>query len=198
METINSMGKDENQGLLQNITPDNQTHNHTLLKVVNLKKYFIPRQGRKNLLNRIFQNIAPGKSRAPSLLKAVDGVSLTLSEKETLGLVGESGCGKSTLGRLIVRLLKPTEGSIFYQDSPDICLLEGKTLLPYRRKIQMIFQDPFSSLDPRMTVGAILSEPMTIHCLARGREKWERVRNLLQGVGLAPHHADLFPHEFSG
>ena len=180
------------------IPQENPGHHHALLTLVNLKKYFLPRAAGKNLLIRAYQKLTGGESSAPSLLKAVDGVSLSLFEKETLGLVGESGCGKSTLGRMVVSLLKPTAGSIFYKDSPDLALLEGKNLLPYRRKIQMIFQDPYSSLNPRMNIGAILSEPMTIHRLAKGREKWEKVGDLLQSVGLSPQHADLFPHEFSG
>jgi len=192
------MAIEEKEQLTGKSPKENPRHNHGLLTLVNLKKYFLPREKGTNILTSAYKKLTGGKFSAPSLLKAVDGVSLTLYEKETLGLVGESGCGKSTLGRLIVRLLKPTEGSIFFQDSPDIALLEGKTLLPYRRKIQMIFQDPYSSLNPRMTIGAILSEPMTIHRLAKKREKWEKVGDLLKSVGLSPQHAELFPHEFSG
>lgn len=159
-------------------------HNDCLLKIADLKKHFPLNKG-------IFQ-----KTR--EYIRAVDGVSLELDAGETLGLVGESGCGKTTLGRLIVRLEKPTEGFIHYKDSPNLASLEGRHLLAYRRKIQMIFQDPFSSLNPRMTAGAIIGEAMTIHKLAKGREKRERVAQLLESVGLQPDHAERFPHEFSG
>ena len=130
-------------------------------------------------------------------LKAVDDVSFHIKKGETLGLVGESGCGKSTTGRTIIRLYEPTAGEIIY-DGKDIAKLNKKELMVYRKKIQMIFQDPYASLNTRMTVGDIISEPLEIHNLAHGKEKMEKVHDLLQRVGLNPDHAARYPHEFSG
>lgn len=128
-------------------------------------------------------------------VKAVDGVSLSVFPQETLGLVGESGCGKSTLGRMIVQLLAPTEGQIKF-DGKDIKDMAGSTA--FKKNVQMIFQDPYSSLNPRQKVGNILSEPFSIHGELNEKERRERVLYLLDRVGLTPAHADRYPHEFSG
>jgi oligopeptide transport system ATP-binding protein len=137
-------------------------------------------------------------TRMPAQVRAVDGVSLAIAPGETLGLVGESGCGKSTLGRTVLRLLEPTGGKIVY-DGKDLTALPAGELRPYRRHLQMIFQDPYASLNPRMTVGATLAEPLEIHGLARTRsEKDARVAELLGKVGLRPDASRRYPHEFSG
>jgi oligopeptide transport system ATP-binding protein len=130
-------------------------------------------------------------------VKAVDGVSLEIREGETLGLVGESGCGKSTLGRLITQLLPVTSGHIFFE-GVDLTLLRGEKLRQKRRQIQMIFQDPYSSLNPRMTVGDIIAEPLENFGLLKGKDKERRVQELLRVVGLNPYFNNRYPHEFSG
>ena len=130
-------------------------------------------------------------------VKAVDGVSFDVKKGETLGLVGESGCGKSTTGKAILQLNRPTAGSVTFAGT-DLTRVRGRSLRTYRRRMQMIFQDPYASLNPRMSVGSIVSEPITIHNLARGQEKRDRVHNLLQTVGLNPYFASRYPHEFSG
>jgi oligopeptide transport system ATP-binding protein len=162
----------------------NQGESHeTLVRVENLKKYFpIP----KGLLRQVV-----------GYVRAVDGVSLEIQKGETLGLVGESGCGKSTLGRTILQLYRPTEGQVYFEDQ-DLTALRGDALRLIRRRMQIIFQDPFSSLNPRMTIEAIVGEPLAVHGVAHGQERRERVEELLERVGLNPLFANRFPHEFSG
>jgi oligopeptide transport system ATP-binding protein len=138
------------------------------------------------------RDAAPGR-----LVRAVDGVDLTILPGECLALVGESGCGKSTLGRLLVRLLEPTAGSILHHGR-DISHLRGAALKAFRREAQVVFQDPYGSLDPRMRVRDIVTEPLVVHRIGDRRERDERVRNALQRVGLEPGHGERFPHEFSG
>lgn len=154
-----------------------------LLEIKNLKKHF---EIRKGLLNNKI-----------SYLKAVDDVSFTINKGETLGLVGESGCGKTTTGRTILKLYEPTSGQIIY-DGKDIANLNHREMIPYRKKMQMIFQDPYASLDARMTVGDIIGEAIDIHKLATGRERMDRIYYLLERVGLNSEHANRYPHEFSG
>jgi len=136
-------------------------------------------------------------SRKVGAVKAVDGVSFHINRGETLGLVGESGCGKSTTGRLILRLIEATSGEIIFEGK-NILKLGREEMRELRKDMQIIFQDPYASLNPRMTVGDIIGEPMEIHRIARGREKDKRVRELLEVVGLSAFHARRFPHEFSG
>ena len=135
--------------------------------------------------------------RVTGWVRAVDGVDLTIARGETLGLVGESGSGKTTIGRSIVRLTEPRSGSI-EMDGVDLLSLKGKELRAKRRDVQMVFQDPYSSLDPRHTVGEILSEPLIVHGLAEGSARHERVIELLTMVGLDPAFVERYPHEFSG
>lgn len=130
------------------------------------------------------------------ILKAVDGVSFSIDKGETIGLVGESGCGKTTVGRALTRLYQPIAGQVLYEGR-DIAALCEKELIPYRRKVQMIFQDPYASLDPRMTVNAIIAEPLQVTSMTK-KEKDERVRELLYTVGLKGDHGLRYPHEFSG
>jgi len=135
--------------------------------------------------------------RATGQVRAVDGVSLDVGHAETLGIVGESGCGKTTLGRTILRLIEPTEGDIRF-DGVDVLSLQGKAMRAMRRKMQIIFQDPFSSLNPRMTIGATVREGLTVHRIAEGAAADQRVRQLLEEVGLRGEYATKYPHEFSG
>ncbi|MGE5572886.1 MAG: ABC transporter ATP-binding protein [Bacteroidota bacterium] len=136
-------------------------------------------------------------SKKVGAVKAVDGVSFFIKHGETLGLVGESGCGKSTTGRLILRLIEATSGEITFEGR-NVLKLGREEMRELRKDMQIIFQDPYASLNPRMTVGDIVGEPMEIHRIARGKEKDKRVRELLEVVGLSPLHARRYPHEFSG
>ncbi|MEX2490487.1 MAG: dipeptide ABC transporter ATP-binding protein [Nitrospirales bacterium] len=154
-----------------------------LLQVTGLKKYFPVRSG-------IF-------SRVSAWVKAVDDITLHVNHGETLGLVGESGCGKTTAGRSILRLMEPTAGEIVF-DGEDLLALNSRELRQARRRMQIIFQDPYSSLNPRMTIGAIVSEPLKIHKIAKGQELQDRVNQLFVKVGLRPEHQSRYPHEFSG
>ncbi len=130
-------------------------------------------------------------------VQAVNGISFKVKRGETLGMVGESGCGKSTAGRTIIRLYHPTEGQIIFEGQ-DVTKAEGNDLMTLRRQMQMIFQDPYASLNPRMTVGDIVGEALDIHKLAKGQKRTDRIYELLEVVGLNPEHANRFPHEFSG
>ncbi|HEY8496105.1 MAG TPA: dipeptide ABC transporter ATP-binding protein, partial [Limnochordales bacterium] len=136
-------------------------------------------------------------SRQVGAVKAVDNISFHINPGETLGLVGESGCGKSTTGRLILRLIEPTSGQVKF-NGRDILKLRKEEMRELRKEMQIIFQDPYASLNPRMTVGDIIGEPLLIHGLARGREREKRVQELLEVVGLSAYHARRYPHEFSG
>jgi oligopeptide/dipeptide ABC transporter ATP-binding protein len=154
-----------------------------LLEVRDLVKHFPIRRG---LLSRVVGHV-----------QAVDGVSFNLRRGEVLGLVGESGCGKTTTGRCILRLIEPTSGSVRFEGQ-EVLELDKGALRAMRRRMQIIFQDPYSSLNPRLTVGSIIGEALTIHNLARGAAARERVAELLRLVGLSPDHSRRYPHEFSG
>ena len=156
-----------------------------LIEVRDLKMYFPVSSG------ILFQ-------RTVAYIKAVDGVSFSVKRGETLGLVGESGCGKTTTGRCILQLYKPSEGQIFFEGT-ELTGLSTRQMRAMRREMQVIFQDPYSSLNPRMTAGNIIGEPLVVHGLAKSKAEYrERVADLLQNVGLNPYMADRFPHEFSG
>jgi oligopeptide transport system ATP-binding protein len=155
----------------------------TLVSVRNLKKHFPIYRG-------VFR-------RQVGAVRAVDGVTFDIYKGETLGLVGESGCGKSTTGRTILQLLGPTEGEVLFQDK-NLTRLSRGDLRRARRDMQMIFQDPYASLNPRMTVGAIVSEPLEIHGIGNARDRRDRVEELLRIVGLNPYFIKRYPHEFSG
>ncbi len=155
-----------------------------LVRVEGLKKYFPITRG--IVIQRHIGDV-----------KAVDGISFEIYRGETLGLVGESGCGKSTTGRTILQLYRPTAGEVYF-DGVNLVQLKGNALRRMRRRMQMIFQDPYASLNPRMTVGNIIAEPLEVHGVAGGKEKRERVQELLQLVGLNPYFINRYPHEFSG
>lgn len=156
---------------------------HHLIEAENLSMYF------KKVRGVVKQKI--------SYVKAVDNVSFFIDKGETFGLVGESGCGKTTTGRAISRLYEPTGGCVRY-DGSDITHLNAKEFMPYRKKIQMIFQDPYASLNPRMTVADIVGEPLDIHHICSGKQREEYILELLRRVGLNKDHASRYPHEFSG
>ncbi len=161
----------------------NSVNNDVLLEVKGLKKYFPVRSG---FLGRDVQYV-----------KAVDGVSFHIKRGETFGLVGESGCGKSTTGRTIIRLYDVTDGEVIF-DGAELGKMGESQLKPFRKRIQMIFQDPYASLNSRMTVGDIIGEPLDIHNIAKGKERQDRIYELLEKVGLNKEHANRYPHEFSG
>jgi oligopeptide transport system ATP-binding protein len=143
----------------------------------------------------LFSRLLPGRHRR--MLRAVDGVSFTIAHTETLGLVGESGCGKTTTGRLILRAIDPTAGRILFEGQ-DVTALHGKELLPLRRQCQIVFQDPYSSLNPRLPVQQIVGEPMLVHGLTTKGAMTRDVNTVLELVGLSPEHAKRYPHELSG
>jgi oligopeptide transport system ATP-binding protein len=155
-----------------------------LLRVRDLKKHFPVGQG--------------WLSSSREFVRAVNGISFEIAPAETLGLVGESGCGKTTTGRVILGLEQATAGEVHVGDSPNLAALSQRNWFPYRRRVQMIFQDPFSSLNPRMAVGAIIGEALSVHNLAHESAKRKRVEELLDQVGLSPDAYYHFPHEFSG
>ena len=166
-------------------SPSPGTFGDTIVEVDGIRMYFPVTSG------IIFQ-------RKVADVKAVDGVSFSIRQGETFGLVGESGCGKTTLGRVVLLLYKPTGGSIKFRGR-DLTTMKGGDLRRMRRHMQMIFQDPYASLNPRMTVGSIIAEPLIIHGLAKDRkERNQKVQDLMQTVGLNPYYANRYPHEFSG
>ncbi len=157
----------------------------TLIEVKNLKMHFPVTEG--VIIPKVVAHV-----------KAVDGISFNIKKGETLGLVGESGCGKTTTGRCILQLEKPTDGEILYE-GVNLNLLQAKAMTPFRQKIQVIFQDPYSSLNPRMKIGEILSEPMRVHgIITESADRDKRVLELLNVCGLSPRFADRYPHEMSG
>jgi len=173
------------------------TEQKVLIEVSNLRKYF---PVKTDPIKRMVELIEKGSSPRP-YVQAVENVSFSIYKGETLGIVGESGCGKSTMGRAVIRLHEPTSGRIVYDGTPifDSERRIKANILPYRRKMQIIFQDPSASLDPRMTVAEIVGEALDIHKLAKGKaERRERINELLSTVGLNTEHANRFPHEFSG
>jgi peptide/nickel transport system ATP-binding protein len=177
------------------MTETDVTQRTPLLEIINLKKYFPIHKG---ILNRVVNNV-----------RAVDDVNFQVFPRETVALVGESGCGKTTIGRCVVRAYQPTSGELRYYDDKsknedgdvpytDLATLNERELIPYRRDVRMIFQDPFASLNPRMTVFNIIANPLKIHKLAQGKELEDRVAMLMRQVGLRPEFMRRYPHAFSG
>ena len=158
-------------------------NSNAMLRVRGLKKYFPIYKG-------FFRKLA-------GHVKAVDDISFDLHEKETLGIVGESGCGKTTVGRSLLRLIEPTDGEALFQNK-DIFQLRSEELRTFRRNMQIIFQDPYSSLNPRMTIGSIIGDALELHGIAKGDDKFEMSRQLLTRVGLQASYINRYPHEFSG
>jgi oligopeptide/dipeptide ABC transporter ATP-binding protein len=156
--------------------------NEPLLEIKSLKKHF---------------PVLRGWGRAKSFVRAVDGVSLSIARGETLGLVGESGCGKTTVGRLVLKLIEPSGGEILFEGR-NLARLDRKEIHPLRQAFQIIFQDPFASLNPRMTVSEIVGRPMEIHGIVQHAKRNDRTVHLLESVGLRPEHLTRYPHEFSG
>ena len=166
-------------------TPASGSGDDTIVRISDVRMYFPVTSG------IIFQ-------RKVADVKAVDGVEFAIRRGETLGLVGESGCGKTTLGRVILMLYKPTSGEIIFEGR-DLARMKAGDIRRMRRRMQMIFQDPYASLNPRMSIGSIIAEPIVIHGLAKNRtERRERVQELMRTVGLNPYYANRYPHEFSG
>ncbi|HSJ30028.1 MAG TPA: ABC transporter ATP-binding protein [Longimicrobiales bacterium] len=183
-EAVSELPPAKGDSDVRGLTPDDvEAPADTLLEVRGLRKYFPIRGG-------FF-----GRERGA--VRAVDGVTFWLGRRETLGLVGESGSGKTTTGRTILRLIEPTEGSALFEGR-NVFEMERDELRSIRRRAQIVFQDPFASLNPRMTVGDTIREVLTVHRLAKGKAAEARVRELLETVGLSPSHADRYPHEFSG
>ena len=166
---------------------DDEEYDGSLVEVEDLEKYYYEND---TLFDRVL-------GRDPTAVRAVDGVSFEVQEGETLGLVGESGCGKSTTSETLLGLREATGGSVRFKGH-DVFRMTGSERKVFRQDAQIVFQDPFSSLDPRMTVGEIVTEGLRIHSLAGGAERTERAKDLLERVGLSARHADRYPHEFSG
>jgi oligopeptide/dipeptide ABC transporter ATP-binding protein len=167
----------------QQLPPEPQTAGEPLVEIEHLTKHFPVRQG-------VF-------ARAKGVVHAVEDVSFTVNRGETLGIVGESGCGKSTTARMMVRLIDPTAGTVRFEGR-DITRLSHREMRPLRRQMQIIFQDPYASLNPRKRVGSIIADPLRIHDMGTSKERKAQVQELMEKVGLQPEHYNRFPHEFSG